>query len=195
MKKALAVVTTFILGFIMIGCNQEPNTKILTENFEEQTSYINENNLLLELNEFETFETDSTSQDIITFRELRKTLRETHLVLQEKRAEFKLNKDALSLILTTLEENETEFNQEDKEAIRAIVIDSRRIRTDFQETSGYVYKRLIDLRGSYNRENLLQIIEVFTDVIDNMNIRIDLYDFAIENQITVLTILEEYLEG
>ena len=150
-----------------------------------QNVSITEQDSMTELNYFIDSTTVITLSDteniLVTFNELRLELIEAHETNVGELETLRAYAESIRTSAESLSELGYVLLEEDIQILRDNITQLKSLRSDLLETSGEAYQRIYDLRGTYTRENLPDIIVVYQEVIEVLNERLEIFQNA--NQI------------
>ncbi len=200
-----------LLGFAFVGCGEYSVLDTLNNvtasvssasqtmsdfdesvmNYDVQAmSYNPQNQQIMFLSDTE----DNVRTDLQTFIELRKEVIALHADIMTERTDILASriqiKDAVSYIKT----NQIMLLEDDKATIQNTITDLRTLRDDLLATKGEAYQRLIDLKGSYTRDNLPEINQVYSEVITVLQARLVMFQQANDDFSLILNLLNDYTE-
>ena len=150
--------------------------------------------LSLSYNEPTIITLSDDSNDFVRFNDLRLELIDLHDQLINVRESIKTKFNSIRTSASTLKEINYVILDDDKTIIKDKISVLKDIKSDLIETRGTAYQRIYDLRGTYTRENLSNIITVFEEVIEVLNYRLELFNQGLLELEIINTILLDYLE-
>ncbi len=202
----LVLVTVFTL-FAAISCSEDlllNQVLRVTTNINDASIQYTQNALTDEdggveslsvlSQEFSIITLSDTTNNFVLFNELRLEIIDLHEQLVSERELLRSHFRDIKDNVTTLKEMSFVLLDDDKTMIRGYIESLRTIKTNLIETKGDAYQRIYDLRGTYTRENLPDIIVVYQEVIEVLNYRLDMFGQAIEQLEDINIILLDYLE-
>lgn len=132
---------------------------------------------------------------LMTFNTLRLEIIQLHEQLISERESIRAYAESIRASVSTLREQNYVLLEDDRAQIRSDIDQLKALRQTVMDTAGQAYQRIYDLRGSYTRENLPEINQVFTEVIDVLNIRLQAFQSANLLLANIDQILMDYLEN
>ncbi|XFA99298.1 hypothetical protein ACAG96_01655 [Candidatus Izemoplasma sp. B36] len=150
--------------------------------------------LALSYNEPIVITLSEDTNDLIRLNELRLEVIDLRDQLIDVRESISSVFNSIRTSASSLKELNYVILEDDKTIIQDEISLLKEIKSDLQETSGTAYQRIYDLRGTYTRENLSNIITVFEEVIDVLNVRLELFNQGLLELEVIDTILLDYLE-
>ena len=203
--KNLKYLAIFIMTFVtlfMVGC--DATSKTLDE-LSQEIGKIETATIQTDYQEIvELAETDEVSKSMSyvnveldplqEFIELRTSFLENHLLLQEQRMKFQLNKEELKTTIKLFRDSEQQLSDEDKEFILEKIDLFKGYRQEFLETKGMAYLRIYNLRDQYNIEDIEIINQTISEVNEVLLLRIELFEKANQDIEEVIAILKGYTE-
>ncbi len=150
--------------------------------------------LSLSYNEPTIITLSDDSNDFVRLNDLRLELIDLHDQLINVRESIKTKFNSIRTSASTLKEINYVILDDDKTIIKDKISVLKDIKSDLIETRGTAYQRIYDLRGTYTRENLSNIITVFEEVIEVLNYRLELFNQGLLELEIIDTILLDYLE-
>jgi len=136
-----------------------------------------------------------TENILVTFNELRLELIEAHETNVGEIETLRAYAESIRTSAESLSELGYVLLEEDIQILRDNITQLKSLRSDLLETSGEAYQRIYDLRGTYTRENLPDIIVVYQEVIEVLNDRLEIFQNANQIMMQIDQILLEYLEN
>jgi len=115
------------------------------------------------VNEYQVVLLADTENLLITFNELRLELIALHEEIVGVREEIRTYAESIRASVETLKEMEYVLLEDDKAFILEQIDILKAMREDILATRGEAYQRIYDLRGTYSRENLADIIIVYQE--------------------------------
>ncbi len=149
----------------------------------------------LEVSEYSIVQLSETSSDLIAFQELRLEILDLHDQIVVQREAIQALMDSIRTQAQAIKDAGYVLLEDDMATLQQAIDDLTGLRENLRATEGQAYQRIFDLRGSYTRENLPQIITVYTEVIDVLEYRMDLFTQAIEILQNADVLLSDYLES
>ncbi len=138
---------------------------------------------------------ETDDNPLITFNELRLELIALHEELIGVREEIRTYAESIRTSVSALKEMEYILLEEDKDFIISQIDLLKEMRAQILATEGEAYQRIYELRGTYTRENLPNIINVYQEVKEVLEYRLEI----LQNSITIFegidNLLKEYLES
>jgi len=208
-KLILTLLVAFIAMLVFVGCTENSslmNSLIRTsDNFKVvSNSYVSNENesvndvTLLTLSDTEYYVielSDDGTNDLVTFNELRLDLLAIH---QEILIEIETIEALVESIRTnaqTIRDNEYILLEGDKIIVLDNIETIKGYRDGLLETKGLAYQRIIDLKGSYTRENLPEILVVFEEVYEVLEYRLNTLRLGVIEFENINQILLDYMES
>jgi len=147
------------------------------------------------VNEYQVVLLADTENLLITFNELRLELIALHEEIVGVREEIRTYAESIRASVETLKEMEYVLLEDDKAFILEQIDILKAMREDILATRGEAYQRIYDLRGTYSRENLADIIIVYQEVKEVLEFRLLTLQSSIEIFAGIDNLLKEYLEN
>jgi|AntAceMinimDraft_18_1070375.scaffolds.fasta_scaffold00137_18 hypothetical protein len=208
-KLILTLLVVFIAMFVFVGCTENSalmNSLIRTsDNFKVvSNSYVSNENesvndvqlLTLSDTEYYVIElSDDGPNDLVTFNELRLDLLAIH---QEILIEIETIEALVESIRTnaqTIRDSEYILLEGDKIIVLDNIETIKGYRDGLLETKGLAYQRIMDLKGSYTRENLPEILVVFEEVYEVLEYRLNTLRLGVIEFENINQILLDYMES
>ena len=163
------------------------STESETINQIQDLSYTNSNGYLMELSE--------TESELSIFIDLRFQLIEIHQEILDQRLIIKDLRESIRESVVTLKDGNYMLLDDDKDSIRISIDNLKTYRLNLLDTQGQAYARIYELRGTYIRDNLSNINQVFTEVLEVLEYRLVILENAIEDLTSIDGLLLEYLES
>ena len=163
------------------------STESETINQIQDLSYTNSNGYLMELSE--------TESELSIFIDLRFQLIEIHQEILDQRLIIKDLRESIRESVVTLKDGNYMLLDDDKDSIRISIDTLKTYRLNLLDTQGQAYARIYELRGTYIRDNLSNINQVFTEVLEVLEYRLVILENAIEDLTSIDGLLLEYLES
>ncbi len=163
------------------------STESETINQIQDLSYANSNGYLMELSE--------TESELSIFIDLRFQLIDIHQEILDQRLIIKDLRESIRDSVITLKDGNYMLLDDDKDSIRISIDTLKTYRLNLLDTQGQAYARIYELRGTYIRDNLSNINQVFTEVLEVLEYRLVILENAIEDLTSIDGLLLEYLES
>lgn len=203
-KSIFILMFVGVLSVLLVACQSQNN--VLNDlvnsvnNLEkEYNTYIDkdlENELIKPLASYQEYETIKlSSNDLVTFNETRLALKATHLEILTRIETIKSLIETIKTNINTLKNLDYIFLEDDLSLIKEKISILTELRTNLLNTRGQAYQRLYELKGSYTRENLTEIIIVFNEVHEVLNYRLETLELGIVELNEINEILLEYMEN
>ncbi len=208
-KKLLFVAFISVVSlFAFVSCSEYSvlnDVLRITKNVEETSVTVTSNTLTEEdgsANELSfTSETlpvmklSETTSELVQFNELRLEIIRIHGELLLQREAIQTTRESIRSNVEQIKELNYILLDGDKLVIQDRIETLKAYRTGLLDTSGLAYQRIYDLRGTYSRENLADIIVVFQEVIEVLNYRLETFELANIELDSINTLLLDYLES
>lgn len=208
-KLVLTVLVSFIALFMFVGCTENSalmNSLIRTsENFKavsyaydsiESESINNVELTSLSQKEYYIIElSDEGTNDIILFNEKRLELIDIHQEILIEIENIKALVDSIKTKAQTIRDNQYILLDDDRLTIKSNIETLVEYREGLLDTRGEAYQRIYDLRGSYTRDNLPEILVVFDEVYEVLQYRLDTLRLGIQEFENIDQILLDYMES
>ena len=163
------------------------STESETINQIQDLSYANSNGYLMELSE--------TESELSIFIDLRFQLIDIHQEILDQRLIIKDLRESIRDSVITLKDGNYMLLDDDKDSIRTSIDTLKTYRLNLLDTQGQAYARIYELRGTYTRDNLGNINQVFTEVLEVLEYRLVILQSAIVDLMSIDGLLLEYLES
>ena len=163
------------------------STESETINQIQDLSYTNSNGYLMELSE--------TESELSIFIDLRFQLIDIHQEILDQTLIIKDLRESIRDSVITLKDGNYMLLDDDKDSIRISIDTLKTYRLNLLDTQGQAYARIYELRGTYIRDNLSNINQVFTEVLEVLEYRLVILENAIEDLTSIDGLLLEYLES
>lgn len=151
--------------------------------------------LQLELSEPNVMLLADTQNDLTTFNELRLQIIDLHEQIVSERESIKETATSIRETVQTLKDMNYVLLEDDVATLKTNIADLKTMRQNLVETRGDAYQRIYDLRGSYTRENLANIITVYQEVIEVLEYRLSVFQDARGILQNAESLLNDYLES
>jgi len=151
--------------------------------------------LQLELSDTNVMLLADTQNDLITFNELRLQIIDLHEQIVSERESIKETATSIRETVQTLKDMNYVLLEDDVATLKTNIADLKTMRQNLIETRGDAYQRIYDLRGSYTRENLANIITVYQEVIEVLEYRLSVFQDAHGILQNAESLLNDYLES
>jgi len=136
-----------------------------------------------------------TQSDLITFNELRLQIIDLHEQIVSERESIKETATSIRETVQTLKDMNYVLLEDDITTLKTNVADLKTMRQSLIDTKGDAYQRIYDLRGSYTRENLPNIITTYQEVIEVLEYRLSVFQDAKIILQNAESLLNDYLES
>lgn len=136
-----------------------------------------------------------TTDQLVEFNELRLEIIRLHEELLLQRESIQTIRASIRSSVEQLKELNYIILEGDKVIIQERIETLKTYRDGLLDTRGLAYQRIYELRGTYSRENLANIIVVYQEVIEVLNYRLDTCEYAVIELQTIDTLLLDYLES
>ncbi|MBN2540498.1 MAG: hypothetical protein JXB08_03115 [Bacilli bacterium] len=136
-----------------------------------------------------------TTNDLITFNELRLDILDLHDQIVLQREGIRALTESIREEINTLKDAGYVLLEDDRATLQTAIDNLTELKNLLLATQGEAYQRIYDLRGSYTRENLPQIITVYTEVIEVLQYRYELLQSATEILQNAELLIGDYLEN
>ena len=135
-----------------------------------------------------------TTNNVVLFNRLRLEIMTYHDLIVEQREMIRTQFQGIREDVGTLKEMNYIILDDDKAMLQERLETLRTIRADLEGTLGQAYQRIYELRGTYTRDNLPDIIVVYQEVIEVLKYRLELFTQARLELENIGLALEDYLE-
>ncbi len=207
-KRFLLVALGFLTLFMTVSCT-ENNT---LDSFIAELNSFNDSEIISNDNSLESndgfinvlsfketaspvIELSDTQNDLITFNELRLQVIDLHDQIAIEKEKIKDTSSNIREIVSILKEKNYILLEEDITILRNNITELKTMRQDLLDTRGDAYQRIYDLRGSYTRDNLPNIITVYQEVIEVLEYRLETFKEANILLEDSMSLLNDYLES
>lgn len=209
LKKYLLVALLAVLTlFVAVGCDSQNSilddflqvsqdvdsateqyaSKDLTEEDTVEALALSDNDYRIM-----TLSDDQEPTDLQRFNELRLEIKALHDQLVEVRGSIRTSYASIRNSVRTFKELGYVVLDDDKEIIREKITLLQGYKASLLETSGDAYQRIYDLRGTYTRENLSNILIVYEEVIEVLEYRLELFNLGLVELEFMDGLVKEYL--
>ncbi|XMB72441.1 hypothetical protein RJI07_00720 [Mycoplasmatota bacterium WC30] len=171
------------------------NINSVSESYATETAVGTVEELAFSDINYEVMELSESTNDLILFNELRLELIGLHEQIIEQRDIIRDYRDSIRNSIETIRENQYMILDDDKTIITEHIQNLKSYRDGLLETRGLAYLRIKELRGSYTRENLPDIMIVFGEVKEVLEYRLETLKFAVLDLEIIDVLLLEYLES
>lgn len=203
--KKIKFLAVFLIAFVtvfMVGCVSTSNALDDLSQALDKVEIASVQTDYQEIIEIENTEVVPMSMSYIDleldplqeFKELRTSFLENHLLLQEQRMTFQLNKVELKTLIGVFKESELQLSAEDKEKILEKIDLFKGYRQEFFDTKGLAYLRIYNLKDQYNIEDIEIINQTIYEVNEVLLIRIELFEEVNKDIEEVIAIIKTYTE-
>lgn len=206
-KIIISISLVFIALFAFVGCTESSllNSLVRSSNTmasqasSYETEQIDNNVELLSLSNESmvvmTLSEDETPNYFILANELRLELIALHNEILVEVESIRTTVDSIRTSVQSIQERSFVLLPGDEDIIRAYVETIKGYKTDLAATRGEAYQRLYDLRGSYTRDNLEHIVEVFQEVKEVLEYRLEILREGVVVFQEIDTLLLDYMES
>ncbi len=171
------------------------NIDNVTNSYDSETIDDNVQVLAFSETEYEVKKLAESTSDLVIFNELRLELINLHEQILEQRYLLVNGRDSIRSSVETIKTNQYIVLDGDKTIITEHIQNLKLYRDGLLETKGLAYLRIHELKGTYTRENLPDIIIVFEEVIEILEYRLDTLKLAVFDLDIIDVLLLDYLEN
>lgn len=212
MKKGKMVLTLLVLVialFMFVGCTENSslmNSLIRTSDNFAAISYAYDSNESESINNVQLTSLSDTEyyilelsdegvSDLILFNEKRLELIAVHQEILIEIEAIRVLIDSIKTNAQSIRDRDYILLEDDKDTIVLSIEVLVEYREGLLETRGEAYQRINDLRGSYTRENLPEILTVFDEVHEVLEYRLQTLRLGIKEFENIEQILLDYMEN
>jgi len=205
-KLLLITIIGILTLFLTVSCTEEN----ILDSFEKEVSIFNDtsytfnsldpsiesiNELSYQKNSSPILKLSDTENELIVFNELRLEVIDLHDQIVLERDKIKDSVQDSREIISVLKEKNYVLLEEDVTILRSNITELKTMRRNLLNTRGDAYQRLYDLRGTYTRDNLTDIISTYQEVIEVLKYRLETFKNANILLQDSKDLLNDYLES